>query len=190
MKMRMIRTRILVGGVAAAMLVLSLPACRKHRVGVSAMPGPASPAKPAAAAITPGEFVTGGGHWEYDSEEGVLTLSARPMGGGVSWGAEFSGVSTGGTVTLSSRSDPWFIYLEGPRSLWIFHGQEELNHVVLNEDGSSTHETARGTHEFRFDPATKAPQAVLDRLPEPMRKILPPAPPMPPPPPKQVRPSI
>ena len=190
------KTRTMLGGAAVFLLVALLPACRKSRVvipaSISTSPAPAA----AARAIAPGDFVTNDeGTWEYESEEGVvrLTVSLRGPGnrwGALSWGLESSGQSCGETVALLNPNDPWFVYLEGPRSVWVYDGQETVYRVILNPDGSSTQSMARGTIEFRFAPGTAAPQAVLDRLPKNMQGLFQVAPPPPPPPPKKVRPSI
>ena len=186
----LMRGRTILAAVALLVALLLLPACRRSRVGATASPVPTVPAVPGPKAITPGEFVTEEGVWEYESEEGPVQVTVQSRGRGIIWGLSFSQQSTSGNMSLTRGSDPWFVYLEGPRSAWIHDGKDMLVHVVLNADGSATHETARGTREFRFNATTRAPQPVLDRIPEAMRGLIPPAPAPPPPPPKPVRPSI
>ncbi len=182
-------------GIAAAGLllvaILLLPACRRSRVGSVAIPPPAAATLPVQGEITAGEFVEKVGTWEYDGEDGPASLIVKVVGGNLIWSLQapgHSGFSEG--TELPNPSVPWFVYFEGRHSMWSYDGQETLHHAVWNEDDSSTHETARGTSEFRLNPKTRAPQAVLDRLPEAMRGLIPPAPEKPRPAPKPSRPSI
>ena len=171
----------------AALLVLLLPACRKSPVGATVRPAPKATAPLRPVALAPGDFVTSAGVWAYEDEQGQAELTATLTRSGVEWVLRASGQESPVHVMNPKGSDPWFIYLAGPREVWAYDGREDLSHAVMNADGSVTHELARGTSEFHFDPKTKAPQTVLDRLPEPMRKLIPVAPASAP---KPVRPSI
>lgn len=184
------RVRIVVAAGVAGMLAVFLPACRKSSVRSTVVSVPTAPAVPAPVAIAPGEFATKEGAWEYESAEGVTKLTVDLGGRVLKWVLESSGDSGGGAVMLRDPKDPWFVYLESPRSIWVYDGQETVHRAVLNPNGSMTQSTARGSSEFRFAPKTAAPQAVLDRLPKPMQGLFPVAPPPPPPEPKKVRPSI
>jgi len=141
-------------------------------------------------AIAPGEFATSEGVWEYESPEGKTEWRAVVTHDGVEWVLRISALENPIYVFQVNAADHWFIYMESPRVLWVHDGKDGVIRTVFKADGSMDHEMAKGQREFDFKPETKAPQVVLDRLPEEMRKLIPAAPAPPPPPPKKVRPSI
>jgi hypothetical protein len=157
-----------------SLALLSATACRKtSTTGSSTVTTPG--------ALIPGTFITTGGTFTLTEGKTVHTLDVTQSGTSLSLDYSSSeelpsGGSTGdmmgGSTSLSSPADPWFVFVETPQRFWYFEGKSELSilHMFDDSDGRVI-SAGKATH----PESAKVPPAVVLRLPEDLRKLLPPA---------------
>jgi hypothetical protein len=87
-------------------------------------------------------------------------------GGGTTAGTNSSGMS------LSSPSDPWFIFVESPKRLWFFDGRDELTYSLSDRGGSRS---GPAIYSGKLQPTDeKIPTDLILLLPPDLQKQFPP----------------
>ena len=132
--------------------------------------------------LIPGTFITSPG--DYHGREGryTRTIKLSPAGTQMGWSlttevtgtreATESSTSISG-MALSSPTDPWFVYVESPGRLWLWDGHANLYVALIKGSGHNDyHQLVSGGRLSPVDPLP-VPKPVFDRLPEPIRRILP-----------------
>jgi len=157
------------------LLPLVISSCRKSRVVTT--PRPVAVAN----TMEAGTFIDKAGTYNHADARGSSELNLSLGGTTVNWEIEVKralpgggmkrGTSRGG-MSLKTAGDPWFVYLESPRRLWLFNGSEDLEYTLHDDAGSKGgHVTFRG----KFDPhGPKVPDDVIRRLPPGLQKLFPP----------------
>jgi hypothetical protein len=155
-----------------SLVLLASTACRKTSTS-----GSSTVATPDT--LAPGAFITTSGR--FTRTEGKITHTLDVTQSGTSLSLEYSsseelpsggttGDMMGGRTSVSSPTDPWFGYVETPQRFWYFDGKSELS-ILRMFDDSSGRVISAGKVEW---PDAKVPPAVVLRLPDDMKKLLPP----------------
>ncbi|WP_367874344.1 hypothetical protein [Luteolibacter sp. Populi] len=154
-------------------IALPLTACRRPTV-IKPPPAPAN-------TLVDGTFISSGGSWFYAEKNTTATLKVDVRGPRVDWNYNYakrnssrsSGSSgTGSQMNLRSSSDPWFIYVETPDSLWLFDGVDNLTHAISTR-GALTWNQAISLGQLEPDRG-RIPPAIIPRLPAELQKLVPP----------------
>ena len=132
--------------------------------------------------LIPGTFITSPG--DYHGREGryTRTIKLSPAGTQMGWSltTEVTGTreatesqSSSSYLILSSPADPWFVYVESPGRLWLCDGHANLYANFIGNTGNNEH--LQLVNSGRLSPIDQlpVPKPVFDRLPEPIRRILP-----------------
>jgi hypothetical protein len=162
----------------AALVLLALAAtslgCRKSLVHTSV-----AATKPDT--LIAGTVINAPGTWTASTPRGSRKLDVTVSGTSVSWsitseekhpgGGSSSGSSSSG-MTVSSPSDPWFIFVESPTRLWFCNGKNELNYSLSDGGGSRSGPAIFSGQ--RHPTAEVIPLALVPHLPPDMQKLFPP----------------
>jgi hypothetical protein len=106
----------------------------------------------------------------------TVTTEEKFPGGGTTGGESSSGMS------LSSPSDPWFVFVESPQRLWFFDGKGNL---IYSLSGSGGSRNGPAISAGKLQPTNeKIPGDLILLLPPDLQKQFPPVEP------KQERPSF
>jgi hypothetical protein len=163
-------------------LVVGTVGCRKSAVhsSTSSSSSTSSTTSSGRGALVPGTFITTSGKFTLTEGKTVHTLDVAQSGTSLSLDYSSSeelpsggsvGDAVGGSTSVSSPTDPWFVYVETPQRFWYFEGKSELSILRLFDDSSGRVIPAgKKTH----PDAAKVPPAVVLRLPDDMKKLLPP----------------
>jgi hypothetical protein len=159
--------------ICISLALLATTACRKtSTTGSSTVATPDT--------LIPGTFITTGG--KFTHSDGMTTHSLEVTQSGTSLSLGFSSQrrlpsgdntrSSSGTgmSSISSPTDPWFVYVESPERFWFFDGKSGL-HNFYPDGGSSGPAISSG--KIQRGSAT-VPADVILRLPDDLRKLLPP----------------
>ena len=130
--------------------------------------------------LIPGTFITTSG--KFTHSDGMATHSLEVTQSGTSLSLGFSsqrrlpsggntGSSSGtGMLSISSPTDPWFVYVESPVRFWYSDGRSDLR-TFYPEGGASGPVIYAGK---LHSPGPSVPHEVILRLPEDLKKLLPP----------------
>ena len=155
-------------------LCLAIVGCRRtasHTTSVATGPD----------TLVAGTFITTPG--EYHGHEGRFTRIIKLTDHGTT--IAYSIVTEKGTsgdaadhqeivsaLVLTKPTDPWFIYVESPASLWLCDGHANVYACFVSANGANDlHQLANSGH--RTTEEKPLPAAVYQRLPEPLRRLFP-----------------
>lgn len=141
--------------------------------------------------LVAGTVIRSAGTWSAHTSTTSQKLDVTLSGTSVSWsvtteekfpGGGTSGGSSSSGMSLSSPSDPWFIFVESPQRLWFFDGKGELTYSLSGSGGSrSGPAISSGKLQHTNE---KIPSDLILLLPSDLQKLFPPVEP------KQERPSF
>ena len=167
-------TRLLSALLTGLLITAATTACRRSASSVSPTGSTGSDT------LIPGNFITTSGRFTHT--EGMTRHLLDVTQSGTSLSLQYrsteklpSGGTTGsmmqGSTSVSSPTDPWFVCVESPERFWYFEGKSELS-ILRTFDASSGRVISAGkkTH----PESANVPPAVVLRLPEDMKKLLPP----------------
>ena len=126
-------------------------------------------------------IIRSAGTWSAHTSRASHQLDVTINGTSASWSVKSEekypgGGSTGGTsssgLTLSSPSDPWFIFVESPQKLWFFNGSGELTYSLSDGGGSRS---GPAIFSGQLQPTNeKIPTDLIPHLPPDLQKLFPP----------------
>jgi hypothetical protein len=128
--------------------------------------------------LIPGTFITTSGSFTRTEGRTIHTLDVIQSGTSLTLQYRSSEkLSSGGTsgsmmqgsTSVSSPTDPWFVYVESPERFWYFEGKSELSILHPLDDGDGRMISSGKIHP---DCANVPPEVVL-RLPAELQKFLP-----------------
>ena len=96
----------------------------------------------------------------------LYSLERRPPGGGS------SKRNSQASLSLNDPGDPWFVFVETPGNVWFFNGSDQLSYTLGDERGSQSGQAIFNGKLQQAAP--RIPDEVVLRLPEALRKELPP----------------
>lgn len=177
-------TRFLSAVLTGLLITTAATGCRKtvHRTStVSTVPD----------TLIAGTVINTAGTWSANSPKGSQHLVVTVNGTSISWtlesremhpgGGSSSGSSSSG-MSLSSPSDPWFIFVESPQRLWFCDGKDQLSYNISDGGGSRS---GPAIFAGKLQPTTEViPPEIAPHLPAGIRNLLPPVEPV------EKRPSI
>lgn len=141
--------------------------------------------------LIPGLLIRSSGNWSTHHSKGSKTLEVTATGSTVNWtitqeeklpgGSSTSGSGSSG-ITLSSPTDPWFVYVESAEELWFFNGSTELTYNSSKNGGSRSGPAIHAGKLFPIE--EKIPTGLIPHLPPDLQKLFPPEQP------KEKRPSL
>lgn len=180
----MSRNRLTVLLLTGLLIAATATGCRKtvHRTStVSTVPD----------TLIAGTVINSAGTWSANSPKGSQHLKVTVGGTSISWSLDTremlpGGGSRGGSsssgMSLSSPSDPWFIFVESPQRLWFCDGKDKLSYSISDGGGSRS---GPAIFAGKLQPTTEViPPEIAPHLPAGIRNLLPPAEPV------EKRPSI
>lgn len=159
------------------LLVLLLPlssGCRRtHTV---TMPVPATPNT-----LVAGMVIDSAGSWSHTAGTVTTEVSTSVAGNSVNVtvsrterrGHSRSGSSSANSIHLNDPADPWFVFVETPERLWYFDGRGALTYAITDSGGGRSGPAIFGDRLHADSPPV--PDALAARLPEKLRKLVPPA---------------
>lgn len=128
--------------------------------------------------LIPGTFITTSGKFIHTQGTTTRSLDITQSGRSLSLSYRYSEeMPSGGTsgsrstnhTSISSPSDPWFIYVESPERFWLFDGKSVLR--TFHPEGTTGPVISSG----KLDRSgTNVPPEVILRLPVELQKLLPP----------------
>jgi hypothetical protein len=128
-----------------------------------------------------GTFIRSAGSWSAHTSRTSQRLDVTVSGNSISWEVHDEeklpgGGSSGGTsksgMSLSSPSDPWFIFVQSPTRLWFFNGTGELSYSLSDGGGSRS---GPAIHAGNLQPTNeKIPTELVPQLPPDLQKLFPP----------------
>ncbi len=131
--------------------------------------------------LVAGTVINSAGTWSANTPDGSQHLVVTVSGTSISWsletremhpgGGSSSGSSSSG-MSLSSPSDPWFIFVESPQRLWFFNGKDGLDYRFRSPDGGSEGGTSIFSGELHTA-SPPVPNELVPHLPPELRKLLP-----------------
>jgi hypothetical protein len=154
-----------------SLALLASTACRK--ISTTGSPATATPDT-----LIPGSFITTSGTFTHHKGMTDRSLDVTQSGTSLSLDYRYSeempsGGSSGSTSTnhssISSPTDPWFIYVESPERFWLFDGKSALR--TFHPEGTTGPVISSGKV-GRSD--ARVPGEVILRLPAELQKLLPP----------------
>jgi len=131
--------------------------------------------------LIPGTVIRSAGSWSAHtattSHKLDVTVSATAVSWSVTEEKKLPGGGTGGSsgssgLSLSSPSDPWFIFVESPQRLWFFNGSGELNYNLSDHGGSRGGPAMASGKLLPTD--EKIPADLVPLLPADLQKLFPP----------------
>lgn len=177
-------SRLLFALLTGLLITATATGCRKtvHRTStVSTVPD----------TLIAGTVINSAGTWSANSPKGSQHLKVTVSGTSISWSLETreihpGGGSSGGSsssgMSLSSPSDPWFIFVESPQRLWFCDGKDQLSYSLSDGGGSRS---GPAIFSGQLQPTTEViPPEIAPHLPAGIRNLLPPVDPV------EKRPSI
>jgi hypothetical protein len=129
-----------------------------------------------------GTVITSSGSWTARTPKGSTKLDLTVSGTSINWSitteekignfGSSSGSSASG-MSLSSPSDPWFVFVESPQRLWFFDGKDELSYSIRNPGGggSGGQSIFDGT---LLSGSPAVPRELVLQLPPDLKKLFPP----------------
>lgn len=116
-------------------------------------------------------------HTATTSQKLDVTVSATSVSWSVAKEEKLPGGGTGGAsgssgLSLSSPSDPWFIFVESPQRLWFFNGSGDLNYNLSDHGGSRGGPAIASGKLLPTD--EKIPADLILLLPPDLQKLFPP----------------
>ena len=158
-----------------SLALLATTACRKTsttRSSIVAAPD----------TLIPGTIITSPGNYHGREGRYTRTIKLSPAGTQMGWSltTEVTGTraatesqTSSSYLILSSPADPWFVYVESPGRLWLCDGHANLYANFIGNTGNNEH--LQLVNSGRLSPIDQlpVPKPVFDRLPEPIRRILP-----------------
>lgn len=94
-----------------------------------------------------GTVIKSAGSWSARTPQGSMKLDLTVSGTSVNWTittkekiGKFgsSGGSSSSGMSLSSPTDPWFVFVESPSRLWMFDGKDELSYKFQHPGGGGS----------------------------------------------------
>jgi hypothetical protein len=160
---------------AVLLSCLATSACnpRRHRTTYT----PPSVSVPST--LISGNFITTSGSYTHGDSNVTHELELNHAGRAVHWSHSVSlhspstsgGGSSSSSMSLSSPTDPWFVFVEVPERLWFFNGKDTL--FCRLTEGASTR-AVEAISGGVLDPASEPiPAEVVSRLPAELQKIVP-----------------
>ena len=141
--------------------------------------------------LVAGTVIRSAGNWSAHTAKGSQKLDVTLSGNSVSWsvtseekfpGGGTTGGSSSSGMSLSSPSDPWFIFVESTQRLWFFDGKGDLTYSLSGSGGSRS---GPAISSGKLLPTNeKIPTDLVPHLPPDLQKLFPPVEP------KQERPSF
>jgi hypothetical protein len=132
-------TRFLAVLLTGLLITITATSCRKTTIrSFTAATGPDT--------LIPGAVINSAGSWSASSSEGSTKFDVSVSGTSINWTITTeekigdygsSGGSSSSAISLSSPSDPWFVFVESPSRLWMFNGKDELAYRFKNDGGGS-----------------------------------------------------
>ena len=156
-----------------SLLLLAVAATGCRRAGTSGSTSVAAPDT-----LIPGNFITTSGTFTHTEGRTIRSLDVTRSGTSLSLDYRYreempSGGTSGSTSTnrgsISSPTDPWFIYVESPERFWLFDGKSALR--TFHPEGTTGPVISSGKL-GRSD--AKVPGEVILRIPAELQKLLPP----------------
>lgn len=131
-----------------------------------------------------GTVIKSAGSWTASNSKGSTLMDISVSGTSVNWsittkietGGFGSGTRTmrsGSSMSLSSPSDPWFIFVESSSRLWFFNGTDDLNYQFRIPSGTGS-EGGASIHSGTLSSASQqVPPDLIPQLPPDLRKLFP-----------------
>ncbi len=128
-----------------------------------------------------GTVINSAGSWSASTSKGSTELDLSVSGTSINWTITTrtkvgsfgsSSGSSGSGMSLSSPTDPWFVFVESPSRLWMFDGKDELSYRFQNNGGGS----GGGQIIFNGKLLSNSPPVPRDlvlQLPPDLRKLFP-----------------
>jgi hypothetical protein len=154
-----------------SLVLVAATACRKTSTTASSTVA-------APDTLIPGTFITTSGSFTRTEGRTIHTLDVIQSGTSLSLDYRYreempsggtSGSSSANGSSISSPTDPWFIYVESPERFWLFDGKSELR--TFHPEGTTGPVISSGNLD-RSD--ATVPAEVILRLPAELQKLLPP----------------
>lgn len=168
-------TRFLTALLTALLITIPATSCRKTVIHTS------SSSSTGPDTLIPGTVVNAAGSWSANTSKGSTKLDVSVSGTSINWTiiteekiGKFgsSSGSSGSGMSLSSPTDPWFVFVESPSRLWMFDGKDQLAYRFQNNGGGS------GGGQSIFDGkllsgSPPVPRDLVLQLPPDLKKLFP-----------------
>jgi hypothetical protein len=124
---------------AALLIAATATGCRKSTSHTSTLSGGPD-------TLIAGTVIKSAGSWTARTPQGSKKLDLTVSGTSVHWTitteekiGKFgsSGGSSSSGMSLSTPTDPWFVFVESRSRLWMFDGKDELTYKIQNDGGGS-----------------------------------------------------
>ena len=126
-----------------------------------------------------GPVINSAGSWTVGTSKGSAKLDVTVSETSVKWSSTTnvetdsfdSGTRSGSTMSLSSSSDPWFIFVESPSRIWSFNGADELTYYFCITGGAEG-----GTSIYSGKLSAQSPPVpteLVPHLPSELRSLFP-----------------
>lgn len=170
----MSHSRLLTALLTGLLISTAATACRKstsHTSTLSAGPD----------TLITGTVINAAGSWSARTPKGSTKLDLSFSGTSINWTitteekiGKFgsSSGSSGSGMSLSSPTDPWFVFVESPSRLWMFNGKDQLAYRFQNNGGGS----GGGQSIFNgklLSGSPQVPRELVLQLPPDLQKLFP-----------------
>lgn len=134
-------TRFLTALLTGLLITATATSCRKTVIH----PSSSSPTGPDT--LIAGTVINSAGSWTASTSKGSTKLDLTVSGASVNWTvtseekmSNFGSRrgSSGSGMSLSSPTDPWFVFVESPSRLWMFDGKDELSYKFQHPGGGGS----------------------------------------------------
>ncbi len=94
-----------------------------------------------------GTVINSAGSWSASTAKSSTELDISVSGASINWTITTltkvgsfgsSSGSSGSGMSLSSPTDPWFVFVESPSRLWMFDGKDQLAYRIENNGGGGS----------------------------------------------------
>jgi len=136
----MSRNRFLTALFTALLITITATSCRKTLIH------PSFSRSTVPDTLIPGTVINSAGSWSASTSKGSTKLDVSVNGTSINWTifteeklGKFgsSGGTSGSGMSLSSPTDPWFVFVESPSRLWMFDGENDLSYRFQSNGGGS-----------------------------------------------------
>jgi hypothetical protein len=157
-----------------AFLAIAATGCRKAATRTSTV-------RIASDTLIAGTVIRSAGSWSASTPQGSTKLDLSVRGTSVNWTITneqkignygSSSGSSGSGMSLSSPSDPWFVFVESPSRLWFFDGKDQLNYQIRHSGGGGNGGTSIQSGKLRPD-SPPVPGELVHQLPPDLQKLFP-----------------